>query len=114
MLPLTTAESIPTAYVNGNIGNDSNSGTSASPFKTVAKVIEATPDKGTVFIANGIYKGEGNIFLDIDKNVNIVDESQEGVIFDGENKNSFFRVLKQAKVKASFSNLTNKKWSICK
>ncbi|MDR3223330.1 MAG: DUF1565 domain-containing protein [Methanobrevibacter sp.] len=48
-----------TVYVS-TTGNDANTGTSDSPFKTLHKAAEAIPDGGTILIKAGTYKDESD------------------------------------------------------
>ncbi len=67
-----------TKYVN-NTGSDGNDGSSATPYKTIAKgIIESTtssnPNDNEVVIAKGEYKGAGNKDITISKNLSIYGE----------------------------------------
>ncbi|MCK9150414.1 hypothetical protein MXE27_00450 [Methanobacterium alcaliphilum] len=89
-----------TIYVNDSSGNDSwdgeyqewLSGTINGPKKSIKNAIETVNDKGVVHIANGVYTGENNTNIVIDKNVTIIGESQEGTIIDAQKSAQIFNV----------------------
>ena len=85
---LSTSNAATPLYVNGADGNDTWDGTTPTyttgiigPMKTIQTAIGAVDNGGTVNVANGTYKEH----LTISKNVNLVGESQEGTIIDGNN-----------------------------
>ncbi len=67
-------------YVASN-GNDSNSGTESSPFKTVQKGINATSDGSTVFIKPGTYEMSG-FSKDLSHRISIIGEDKNSTILN--------------------------------
>ncbi|XP_011270792.1 hypothetical protein CAOG_09059, partial [Capsaspora owczarzaki ATCC 30864] len=66
-------------------GDDAgNTGTSpTSPFRTVSKAMSTANSGDSIYLANGVYSGPGNIgVLVADVHVSLIGESQEGTIFD--------------------------------
>ena len=53
-------------YVNIG-GNDSNAGTSAAPYATIAKAIEGSGNSSTIHLGEGIFTGENNSALTVNK-----------------------------------------------
>ncbi|NMD00282.1 MAG: DUF1565 domain-containing protein [Bacteroidales bacterium] len=74
--PLFTT-AVTTYYVNGSTGNDSNDGSSGSPFKTIAKAISKVPQ----IVNNGI-------------TINIADGTYtEGITLQGRLGNAFVQIV---------------------
>ena len=85
---ISTSNAATPLYVNGADGNDTWDGTTPTytigitgPMKTIQTAIDAVDNYGAVHVANGTYKEH----LTINKNVNLIGESQEGTIIDGNN-----------------------------
>ncbi|MBE6510244.1 MAG: adhesin [Methanobrevibacter millerae] len=53
-------------YVNIG-GNDSNAGTSAAPYATISKAIEESGNSSTIHLSEGIFTGENNSALTVNK-----------------------------------------------
>jgi len=72
-----------TNYYVATTGNDSNSGTDASPFKTIAKAINSFDSNlgGTCFIKGGTY--HESIIVDGKNNITITNYNTDAVILDG-------------------------------
>ncbi|GAB6056839.1 hypothetical protein JCM15415_21550 [Methanobacterium movens] len=62
-------------------GSDDNDGTETNPYLTIGKGISSVSADGTVNVADGTYYEH----LTIDKNLNLVGQSQENTILDGSN-----------------------------
>ncbi|QUH22333.1 hypothetical protein HYG87_00400 [Methanobacterium alkalithermotolerans] len=62
-------------------GSDDNDGSELYPYLTIGKGITSVSVDGTVNVADGVYQEQ----LIIDKNVNLVGQSQENTILDGAN-----------------------------
>jgi hypothetical protein len=96
-----------TIYVNGSSGNDSWNGQLATwngtsgPKATIKSATNTVQSGGTVSIANGVYN-ENNII--ITKNMNIVGQTQQSTIIDGNNTNSIFFI--QSGIFVTIKNLT--------
>ena len=79
-------------------GNDSWDGLSATyngtsgPKLTVKNATETVNTGGTVDIANGYYTGAKNNNITIDKDMNIIGQSQNGTIISGSNTNWIFYI----------------------
>jgi hypothetical protein len=67
-------------YVS-NTGSDDNNGNETNPYLTIGKGITSVNPNGTVNVADGTYYER----LTISKNVNLVGQSQENTILDGNN-----------------------------
>ncbi|PKL66706.1 MAG: hypothetical protein CVV28_09920 [Methanobacteriales archaeon HGW-Methanobacteriales-1] len=112
-LALTTISSSNAAtplYVNGADGNDTWDGTTPTytigitgPMKTIQTAIDAVDNDGTVNVADGTYKEH----LTINKNVNLVGESQEGTIIDGNNTGRPITINPDMKVTISKFTIKN-------
>jgi len=99
-------------YVNGDTGDDAWDGTSATyttgiigPMKTIQNAIDAVDPDGTVNVADGTYTEN----VVIDKNVNLVGQSQNGTVIDGNGTGSVIYVKSGAIV--NISNFTIKNGS---
>ncbi len=99
-------------YVNTH-GNDSWNGQNpmwngtSGPKLSIKNATETVNSGGTVKIANGIYNGARNTNINLDKNVNIVGQSKDSTIIDGNNKNWIFNVKPGIIVNISNLTLTN-------
>lgn len=91
-------------YVNPTGNDDTGDGSAGNPYLTIQKGISSIQDNGTLKIGNGIYGGVNNTNITIDRNMNIIGESQAGTIIDGENLNRIFFI--QSGVNVSICNLT--------
>ncbi|WP_225369314.1 right-handed parallel beta-helix repeat-containing protein [Methanobrevibacter arboriphilus] len=92
-------------FVNDTYGDDFYSGSSwESSLKSLKKAVNLVIDGGYVYIASSVYNGVNNTNILIDKDVNIIGANgSEGIVFDGENKFSIFKIY-NADVK--ISNIT--------
>ncbi|RJS48144.1 MAG: hypothetical protein CIT03_09785 [Methanobacterium sp.] len=81
-------------------GNDDNDGSLENPYLTIGKDISGVTADGTVYVADGTYYEH----LVIDKNVNLVGQSQEGTIIDGSESGRPVTINKDVTV--SISNFT--------
>jgi autotransporter family porin len=92
-------------YVNGSNGNDDNDGFSWQTSKLTIKNATCTvTDHGSINIAEGVYTGEKNTHINIDKNMHIIGQSREGTIINGANTTPLFIILNGINV--SITNLT--------
>lgn len=94
-------------YVNSENGNDLWDGTSPvwisdfkGPMKTVQKAIDTSNDKGTINVADGIYKEN----ININKNISILGESTDKTIIDGKKENRVMNISRFTHV--TIKNLT--------
>ena len=67
-------------YVNINGSDVHGNGTQAHPYATIQEGIDKAPDNGTVYVAPGTYRGQGNSILKVKKNLNITGYSSEKTI----------------------------------
>ncbi len=80
-------------YVNDSSGNDDNDGLSWATAKLSIKNATGTVNaNGTVNIANGLYTGENNTGITINKNMNIIGQSRTGTIINGTDTNWIFYI----------------------
>lgn len=96
-------------YVN-TTGNDLWDGQSAiwtgkhGPKLTIKNATGTVTEGGTVNIANGIYSGNGNTNVLIDRNMTITGQSQTNTIINGTNKALIFQI--QNNVNVTIQHLT--------
>ena len=101
--PITVTNS--NIYVSNSTGSDTTGdGSQSKPYQTISKGISMITSGGTVHIADGIYTGTGNTNLKINKNMNIIGQSQTGTIINGTGTNWIFDVYGGTDV--TFTNLT--------
>ncbi len=94
-----------TIYVNGSSGNDSWDGLSWLTAKLTIKNATATVNNGgTIYIADGIYTGDENTNITLDKDVTFIGQSQNQTILNGTDIYRIFLVEDGANV--SLKNLT--------
>ena len=99
-------------YVNGSSGNDSWDGQSAvydntsgsGPKLSISSAIGTVTDNGTVNIADGVYTGENNTNITIDKDLTINGQSSDDTIINGTNSAQIFTI--NSSVNVTISNLT--------
>ena len=106
--PITVSNS--NIYVSNSTGSDTTGdGSQNKPYQTINKGISMVTSGGTVHIADGIYTGTGNTNLIINKNMNIIGESQTGTIINGTGTNWMFVVYGGTDVTITNLTLTNGK-----
>jgi hypothetical protein len=99
-------------YVNTH-GNDSWNGQNpvwngtSGPKLSIKNATETVNKGGTVKIADGKYTGTRNTNINIDKNVNIIGQSRDGTVIDGNNKNWIFNIKPGITVNISNLNMIN-------
>ncbi|WP_414469161.1 hypothetical protein [Methanobacterium sp. ACI-7] len=81
-----------TIYVNTTGNDTTGNGSAENPYFSIQKGIDNLNPSGTIYLANGTYKGTGNTKITINKNMSIIGESQTGTIIDGENTNWIFHI----------------------
>ena len=82
-------------YVNGSHGNDANDGLTWATAKLTIKNATGTVSAGgTVNIANGIYIGENNTNIRINKSISIKGQSKSHTIINGSNNAQIFKIEK--------------------
>ena len=88
-IELTSAN---TVYVNSSYTGYTETGTIENPFKTVSKgvsnLISNYVTKKNLFIADGLYELDSDIFLS--KNINIIGESSLNTVLSGKNQYQIF------------------------
>ncbi len=106
-----------TIYVNAASGNDSWNGQSATyqqntnngPKLTIQNATVTISANGTINIANGIYTGDKNNNITINKNITIQGQSQTGTIINGSDNNWIFDIPSEITVKIINIKLNNGK-----
>ncbi|WP_296867035.1 hypothetical protein [uncultured Methanobrevibacter sp.] len=89
-------------YVDDNVGSDLNDGLlNSTPVKSIDKAIKISDVDSTIHLNNGIYAGDKNTRILIDKSLTI--EGSQNTIIDGENKNYIFTIT--GNVKVTFKNI---------
>ena len=98
-----TVSATNTIYVNGTGGNDNNNGTSWNHAKaTIQNGTDTVSNRGTVYVANGIYKEN----LKINSSLNLYGESQSDTIIDGTNSGSVISIAPISSIFVDISNFT--------
>ena len=103
-----------TIYVNNATGNDSwdgqsatwISGTKTGPKLSIKNATGTVNQGGTVKIAKGIYKGENNTGITIDRNMTIIGQSRTGTVIDAQGKDIFHIMI--SGINVTILNLTFK------
>ena len=101
-------------YVNNATGNDSwdgqsatwVSGTTTGPKLSIKNATGTVNNGGTVKIANGIYTGENNTGITIDRNMAIIGQSRAGTVINAKGKDIFHIMISEINV--TILNLTFK------
>ncbi|HSO26280.1 MAG TPA: hypothetical protein VLR54_06655, partial [Methanobacteriaceae archaeon] len=99
-------------YVNDSSGNDSWDGESdvwdgigtVGPKKSIKNATGTVTDGGIVNIADGLYSGENNANITIEKNMTIKGQSREGTIINGSNSAQIFLI--KSNITVIIQNLT--------
>lgn len=95
-------------FVNGSDGNDANDGLSwASAKHTIGNATGTVTENGIVTIAEGVYSGENNTQIIIDKNMTIQGLSQTGTIINGTGSDWIFHINNGISVTLAKLTLTN-------
>lgn len=101
-----------TIYVNNATGDDAHDGLSptyngtSGPKLTIKDAVNTVNVGGTVHIADGRYTGDDNRYVDIDHNMIIAGESQDGTIIDAQGIGQIFNI--DSGVTITLENLTLK------
>ena len=104
--PITITNS--NIYVSNNTGSDTTGdGSPTKPYQTIKKGISSLTTGGTIHIANGQYTGENNTNITINKNMNIIGESQTRTIINGTGTNWIFTINSGVTVILTNLTLTN-------
>ena len=106
ILSVSCVNAASTVYVNIN-GSNSGNGSIDNPYKTISQGINATDPNGILHIANGVYSGENNTNLTINKNMHIIGQSQSKTIINGNGTNWIFKVDPNVKFTIQKLTLTN-------
>ena len=80
-------------YVSPTGSDTTGDGSQTNPYLTILNGINMVNSNGTVYLADGIYLGTGNYGITIDKDVNIIGESQANTIIDAQGLNRIFTIL---------------------
>lgn len=98
-------------YVNGSSGNDLWDGLSATwtsgtngPKRSIKNATGTVNSNGTIYIADGNYRGLNNTKITLSKNMNIIGQSQTGTIINGTDTNWIFKI--QSGITVTIQNLT--------
>lgn len=92
-------------YVNSSHGNDNWDGNSWATAKlSIKNAVGTVTNGGTVNIANGLYQGENNTNIAINKNITIKGQNQASTIINGTNSARVFQI--QSGVNVTIYNLT--------
>jgi hypothetical protein len=95
-------------YVSNNTGSDvTGDGSLSNPFQSILKGIEWLSSGGNLHIAEGVYSGVNNTGITIDKNMNIIGQSQALTVIDGLNNNQIFNILSGVNVTIQDLTLSN-------
>lgn len=78
-------------YVSPEGDDDAGDGSSGSPFSSISRAIDISKENSVIILKDGVYKGNLNTNIVVNKDVTIK-TSSDGVTIDGENKNAFFKV----------------------
>lgn len=89
---VTPVSAASTVYVDSVNGNDSSSGTYASPKKTINTAVNVVSSGGTLYVKDGSYKGYSNHNIIINKNMRIVGENKKYTVIDAQNTGNIFLV----------------------
>ena len=91
-------------YVNSEIGNDNNTGTTeANPKKTIQNATDTVNDEGTL-ILTGPFSGKGNCNITIKKNLRL---EGEGTTIDAQNHGGIFNITEAVTVYLNNINFKN-------
>lgn len=90
-------------YVSTDGSDDTGDGTEINPFSTIGKGITSVNPNGTVNVADGTYYEH----LTINKNLNLLGQSQENTIIDGNNTGRPITIETGAKVNITLFTIQN-------
>ena len=71
-------------YVSPTGSDTTGDGSQNNPYQTILNGINAVNSGGTVYLADGTYTGTGNKGITINKDLNIIGQSQTGTIIDAQ------------------------------
>ena len=76
-------------YVNSSV-TQTGDGSGNNPYASISEAIDSATSGDTIYIASGIYSGNGNVALTIDKELTIKSFGESEVILDGESNSWIF------------------------
>jgi len=95
-------------FVNGLSGNDANDGYTPDTAKlTIRNATGTVSSNGIVTIADGVYTGNANTDIILDRNMTIQGQSRAGTIINGTNTSVIFSINPGITVTLSNLTLTN-------
>ncbi len=104
---VSTVSAADSIYVNTTGNDDTGTGSADNPYLTIQKGMDNVNENGTINIANGQYSGINNTNIAINKNMNIIGESQTGTIINGTGTNWIFNITSGVNVTICNLTLTN-------
>ena len=81
-------------YVDGSATEDGD-GSIDNPFNNFQSALNNSKDNSSIYISSGVYSGNLNTNLTVDKSLNLVNWGGGDVIFDGLNQSNIFTVTSQ-------------------
>ena len=93
-------------YVCNNNNSNIIDGSFNSPFNNLNEAISYADNDSTILLFEGTYTGDLNTGLIIDKNL-IIKSYNSGVVIDGENKNTFFKIQNSSSLTIKDIEFTN-------
>lgn len=84
-----------TVYVSPDGDDQWGNGSSDAPYLSIGYAVESASNNSRIILMDGVYKGDLNTKIIINKNV-IIESNSSGVTINGEKKNYFFNVNKDS------------------
>lgn len=82
-----------TIYVDDSTGDDKHQGTMISPKKSIKNAVNTVVNGGTIIIAKGVYEGESNNNIQINKSISIIGDDSSSTLLDGGSHAELFNII---------------------
>ncbi len=79
-------------YVSPDASDEIGDGSSQKPFKSLEFAVNNSNDDSTVYLNDGVYVGENNRNIKIEKSITIIGKSKQNTIINGESSGRLFNV----------------------
>ena len=83
-------------YVSADASDESGDGSSQNPFKSLECAVNNSGNGSTIHLNDGVYAGEKNRNINIEKSITIIGKSTKNTIIDGESCGRLFNLTSKS------------------
>lgn len=85
-------------HVSPDASDEMGDGSSQNPFKSLECAIKNSKNDSTIYLNDGMYVGEHNRNITIDKSITIIGKSKQNTIIDAESSGRLFNITPSSKL----------------